>query len=157
MKFRPIKPSDEDMMRRLFYQFLGRIEIPPLLRPHTDHAAQGNAGIRQHRLRSTRSPSSASCTKDRSEEIIAEARYSYYPREKTHELAFIVEEDYQGKGIASFLVDYLLKIAKERGLKSLCATVLPENKKMLGVFDKSSVEHTAKYSDGVIAVNFKLQ
>ncbi len=156
VRFRPIKPSDEDMMRRLFYQFsdeskylryFARIQTMP----HTKMQEYVNidyvdtvsiVGV---------------ISRGRSEEIIAEARYSYYPREKTHELAFIVEEAYQGKGIASFLVDYLLKIGGERGLKTLCATVLPENKKMLRVFDRSDVEHESKYSDGVIAVTFKLQ
>ncbi len=156
VKFRPIKPSDEDLMRRLFYQFsdeskylryFARVQTMPHRKMqeyvNIDYVdTLSIAGIISH---------------DRSEEIIAEARYSYYPREKIHELAFIVDDLYQGKGIATFMVDYLLKIGKERGLAALCATVLPENKKMLKVFDKSGVEHTAKYSDGVIVVTFRLQ
>ncbi|MBP7734508.1 MAG: GNAT family N-acetyltransferase [Spirochaetes bacterium] len=156
VKFRPIKPSDEDLMRRLFYQFsdeskylryFARVQTMPHRKMqeyvNIDYVDTVSiVGI---------------ISRDRSEEIIAEARYSFYPREKIHELAFIVEDIFQGKGIATFMVDYLLKIGKERGLAALCATVLPENKKMLKVFDKSSVEHTAKYSDGVIVVTFKLQ
>ncbi|OHD64555.1 MAG: hypothetical protein A2176_08470 [Spirochaetes bacterium RBG_13_51_14] len=156
VKFRPIKPSDEDMMRRLFYQFsdeskylryFARVSIMP----HREMQKYVNidyidtlsiVGI---------------ITRNRSEEIIAEGRYSYYGKEKVHELAFIVDEEYQGKGIATFMAGYLFKIAKERGIKSLQANVLPENKKMLSVFEKINVKHASKFSEGIITITFDIK
>ena len=55
------------------------------------------------------------------------------------------------------MAEFLIKIAQERGLPALYANVLPENKKMLQVFNKVSVEHTSKFTDGVVSVKFKLK
>jgi len=50
------------------------------------------------------------------------------------ELAFVVVDAYQGKGIAKALMRHLLAIARQAGLKELTAEVLPENGAMLKVF-----------------------
>jgi RimJ/RimL family protein N-acetyltransferase len=50
------------------------------------------------------------------------------------ELAFVVVDCYQGKGIATALMRHLLAIARDAGLKELTAEVLPENAAMLKVF-----------------------
>jgi RimJ/RimL family protein N-acetyltransferase len=50
------------------------------------------------------------------------------------ELAFVVVDAYQGKGIATALMRHLLAIARDAGLKELTAEVLPENAAMLKVF-----------------------
>ena len=50
------------------------------------------------------------------------------------ELAFVVVDAYQGKGIGKALMRHLLIIAREAGLKELTAEVLPENAAMLKVF-----------------------
>jgi len=156
VRFRPIKASDEDMMRRLFYQFsdeskylryFARVSVMP----HREMQKYVNIDYR------TTLSIVGVITRNRSEDIIAEARYSYYPKEKIYELAFIVDEEYQGKGISTFMAEYLVKIARERGLTALCANVLPENKKMLQVFNKVSAEHVSKFSDGVVTVKFNLK
>jgi len=50
------------------------------------------------------------------------------------ELAFVVIDAYQGKGIGTALMRHLLVIARNSGLKELTAEVLPENAAMLKVF-----------------------
>lgn len=52
------------------------------------------------------------------------------------EVAFVVREDFQGMGIASYLLGDLERIAKENHFKSFSATVLRENSAMLHVFKK---------------------
>ncbi len=51
-------------------------------------------------------------------------------------MAFVVREDFQGMGIASYLLDILVTIAKENHFNSFCATVLRENAAMIRVFKK---------------------
>jgi ribosomal protein S18 acetylase RimI-like enzyme len=51
-------------------------------------------------------------------------------------VAFIVREDFQGMGIASYLLDVLEKIAKENQYKAFSAYVLVENAAMIHVFKK---------------------
>src|SRR5581483_3416576 len=50
------------------------------------------------------------------------------------ELAFVVVDAYQGKGIGTALMRHLLAIARDAGLRNLTAEVLPENAAMLKVF-----------------------
>jgi GNAT superfamily N-acetyltransferase len=55
------------------------------------------------------------------------------------EVAFTVEEDYQGLGIAGRLLRHLVEIARERGITRFEADVLSGNKPMLAVFARSGL------------------
>jgi RimJ/RimL family protein N-acetyltransferase len=58
------------------------------------------------------------------------------------EVAFTVEEDYQGQGLASKLLTTITDIARSRGIKRLEADVLAVNKAMLSVFRRSGLPMT---------------
>lgn len=155
VKFRPIKPSDEDMMRRLFYQFSDeskylRYFAKVTIMPHREMQKYVNVdfkdimsivGVVQY---------------DRAERIIAEARYAYDRHEDAHEMAFIVDEEFQGRGLATFLLNFIMKIARERGIKKLSASVLPQNEKMLKVFQRGEVKPQSRIEDGVVQLRFML-
>ena len=68
-------------------------------------------------------------------EIMAIGSYAMEAEDKA-EVAFVVREDYQGMGIASYLLDMLEKIAKENGYRKFSASVLRENSAMIHVFKK---------------------
>ena len=53
------------------------------------------------------------------------------------EVAFMVEEDYHGQGIASRLLHHLAHVAKSQGIMTFEADVLAENKAMLAVFART--------------------
>lgn len=153
LKLRPIKSTDEDMMRRLFYQFSDeskylRYFAKISMMPHRE--MQKYVNIDYDKILSIVAIAEA----DRAERIVAEARYARSPDDDAYEVAFIVDDQYQGKGIATFMLNYLLKIAKDRGIKKLMANVLPENEKMLHVFKKSTAEVHSKFSNGIIEVTF---
>ena len=52
------------------------------------------------------------------------------------EVAFVVREDFQGMGTASFMLEMLEGIARENDYNGFTATVLKENSTMLHVFKK---------------------
>jgi GNAT superfamily N-acetyltransferase len=68
-------------------------------------------------------------------EIMAIGSYAGFEDGRA-EVAFVVREDFQGMGIASYLLKKLAEIAITNGYKGFYATVLPENKAMLNVFLK---------------------
>ena len=68
-------------------------------------------------------------------QIIAIGTYAY-DREHVAEIAFVVHEDYQGMGIASYLLEVLEQIAKENNYTQFSASVLRENAAMIRVFKK---------------------
>jgi GNAT superfamily N-acetyltransferase len=72
------------------------------------------------------------------------------------EVAFVVIDDYQGQGIGSVLMRHLGGIARAAGLTALVAEVLPENKPMLKVFERSGLPVTTKHEYEVVHVTLTL-
>jgi GNAT superfamily N-acetyltransferase len=64
------------------------------------------------------------------------------------EVAFVVREDYQGMGIASYLLADLERIAKENHFEAFSATILQENTAMLSVFKKRYPHAAITFSGG---------
>jgi ribosomal protein S18 acetylase RimI-like enzyme len=155
VKFRPIKPSDEDMLRRQFYTLSGNSRY---LRYFTAIRLMPHKNIQKYvNIDYEKTLSIVGIVNEGGREhIIAEGRYSYNEDDKTHEMGIVVSEDFQGMGIASFLVNYLLKIAVERGIKKLSALVLHENKAMLRVFERADVHPMKHGVDEVIEFVFEL-
>ena len=155
IKIRPIKPSDEDMMRRLFYNFSDESKYfryfasKPIM-PHKE--MQKYVNIDYDKILSV----VAIVEKGRNERIIAEARYAYDKRENAYEIAFIVDEGFQGKGVATFMMNYLIKIARDRGIGWFIAYVLPRNEAMLKVFEKSTIATTRSYDTDTCVLRFNL-
>ena len=76
------------------------------------------------------------------ETIIAGGRYACIDTQgacREAEVAFTVEEDYHGQGIASMLLKLLTSIARERGVAYFKAEVLAQNPAMLAVFSHSGL------------------
>lgn len=155
VKIRPIKPSDEDMMRQLFYNFSDESKYfryfanKPVM-PHKEMQKYVNIDY-QDTLSIV-----AIVEKGRNERIIAEARYAYGKQEGAHEVAFIVDEEFQGKGVATFMLNYLIKIARNRAIGEFIAYVLPRNEAMLKVFEKAKVPITRSFDSDAILVRLNL-
>ena len=83
------------------------------------------------------------------EEIIAIG--GYYLDQKTNraEVAFIVRDDWQGRGIGTFIMKHLTGIAKRNGIAGFTAEVLTGNKPMQAVLDHSNMKVRRSHGDGV--------
>jgi ribosomal protein S18 acetylase RimI-like enzyme len=67
--------------------------------------------------------------------IVGGGRYIVFEPGRA-EMAFVVIDAWQGRGVGSILMRHLVKIASDSGLKELTAEVLPENTAMIKVFGK---------------------
>ena len=131
--FRAIKPSDEEEMRRLFYRFSGEAVYSRYFgivgaMPHARMQSYVNVAWTQ-----TMSVVGTVTVAEISR-IIAEARYIRVPGTTMAEVVFLVDEDYQGLGIATFLYRMLIRLARERGITEFVADVLFANTAMMKVF-----------------------
>ncbi len=83
------------------------------------------------------------------EEIIAVGRY--YLNEKTNkaEVAFIVRDDWQNKGIGKFLFKHLISIARRNGISGFTAEVMRDNRRMQNIFNISGFKVTSFLEEGV--------
>ncbi|HEX9020872.1 MAG TPA: GNAT family N-acetyltransferase [Nitrospirota bacterium] len=71
------------------------------------------------------------------ETIVGMAQYLIAENTHTAEVAFVVRDDYQGKGIGAELLSYVTYLARKSGLHGFTATVLMENRRMLQLFEKA--------------------
>jgi ribosomal protein S18 acetylase RimI-like enzyme len=81
--------------------------------------------------------------------IIAEARFVKWPDRPYADVAFIVDEEYQGLGVASYLYKMLIRLAKDRRIQGFTADVLTSNKAMMKVFEKGVGMVKAQLEHGV--------
>jgi GNAT superfamily N-acetyltransferase len=72
------------------------------------------------------------------------------------EVAFAVEEDYHGLGIASCLLGHLVHIARSKDLLQLDAEVLATNRAMLAVFARSGLPMRQQRARDLIHVTLSL-
>ena len=87
--------------------------------------------------------------------IIGGGRY-FVVRPGVAEVAFVVVDDCQGQGLGSALLRHLVAIARGAGLTQLEAEVLPENRPMLTVFEKSGLPVGTRREGGAVHVTLEL-
>jgi RimJ/RimL family protein N-acetyltransferase len=77
--------------------------------------------------------------------------------QRSAEVAFTVEEDYHGQGMAGLLLRHLIGIARQSGVAQFEAEVLAGNRGMLKVFEKSGLPMQASAGGGVVHVSMSLK
>lgn len=92
--------------------------------------------------------------------VIGGSRYSVLGRvegaPKHAEIAFTVEEDYQGLGMASMLLRHMSDIARSQGISAFEAEVLPKNTPMIVVFERSGLPTSRRHEDGSVHLTMDL-
>lgn len=140
---RPIKPSDAPLMQRLFYslskesvyeRYHGYLKAMPLKRvwPHVIIDYQNEMSIM------------GIIMEERVESIIAIGSYVRVPNTNLAEMALMVRDDWQNRGLGTTLLKYLIEIAKKKGFEGFKGRVLASNDRMLHVYKK--LGYPAKYT-----------
>ena len=75
---------------------------------------------------------------------------------RTAEVAFTIEEDYQGQGLAGRLLAGLVDIARRHGIQGFKAEVLAHNGAMLAVFKRSGLPMQMRPAAEVVHVSLSL-
>src|SRR4051812_7302876 len=87
-------------------------------------------------------------------QIIAVGRYERYPGTDTAEVAFVVADEHQHRGIGSVLLEHLAAAAREIGVRRFVAVVLAENSAMIRVFRDAGYEITRHIEYGEVNLEF---
>ena len=72
------------------------------------------------------------------------------------EVAFLVQDAHQGRGIAQLLLEHLAQAARERGIEKFVAEVLPDNKRMIQIFREAGYHVAGGFEDGVMRLEFPI-
>jgi acyl-CoA hydrolase/GNAT superfamily N-acetyltransferase len=151
IRFRPIKPSDERLLREFFYS----------------HSAE-TIYQRYHIPMKSLSPQQIQqlCTLDydrqialiglvphgEADRIVAVGRYELDPSTGMAEVAFTVHDELQGRGIGTWLMKRLIEVARNRGVRGFVGSVLSGNVKMLNLFHRSGFPVVSTLDQGEYTV-----
>ncbi len=133
VEFRPLLPSDEFAYRNFFYSLQEKtiyMRFFYKMRTFSHEVVQKQWSSVDYRKNMS---ILGLVQKGGHKEIMAIGSYAQ-DSDVRAEVAFVVREDFQNKGIASYLIEILEKIAKENHYSSFCATVLRQNSAMISVF-----------------------
>ena len=89
------------------------------------------------------------------DDMIAVGRYDRIEDDHA-EVAFLIEDAHQGRGIAQLLLEHLAQAAREREITRFVAEVLPANRRMAKVFADAGYRVSKGIEDGVLAVEFPI-
>ncbi len=153
--FRPVRPTDEAALSEMLYSLSSksvqtRYMTHTIAFPHKDVQQLTNIDYHQDLAIVGTVPGVSG------EEIVAIAQYFLDPKTQAAEVAFIVQDEWQQKGMGTFLLDYLTQIAKKRGVKRFYAKVLPSNKAMLSIFHNSGYKVNTEFDGEIYNVTYDL-
>jgi len=98
----------------------------------------------------------AEVLRENREDIIAIGRYYRLPNKTTAEVAFVIEDTYQGKGIGTRLMEWLANVARDNGISAFEASVLAENEEMMTVFRDYGFHLESRLEEGEYHVSFPI-
>jgi GNAT superfamily N-acetyltransferase len=75
---------------------------------------------------------------------------------QTAEVAFLVADHYQGRGLGTLLLEHLVRLGRDRGYQRFRGEVLPTNSKMLAVLAHSGLPERSRLVEGVVHVELDL-
>lgn len=90
------------------------------------------------------------------DELIAVSRYERYRGTDTAEVAFFVDDEHRGRGLATLMLEYLAAAATENGIRRFAASTLPNNRRMLKVFQSAGYDVASRLEDGVVELSFDI-
>ena len=90
------------------------------------------------------------------DDIVAVGRYERLDHGPSAEVAFVVSDAHQGRGLGSILLEHLAAAASECGLRRFVAEVLAENAAMVRVFRDAGYQVSREIEEGVLHLEFDI-
>ncbi len=152
-RIRPIRPDDESGLVDL-YERLSRhsayqrfFAVRPRL-PADWYHGFANVDYR-HRLALVAERDTVAGTR-----LIGVGRYEPTEEPDAAELAFVVEDGWQGRGLGAILLDAVMAAAEARGIRRFRAWVLADNRRMLDLITRFGEVEQRRSEQGVIELLF---
>ncbi len=147
---RPVRPEDEPLMVEFYAQVSDESKYYRFFAPMPELSEQD-----LHRFTHVDHVDRVALVMLLGGEMIAVGRYERTePREA--EVAFLVQDRHQGRGIGQLLLEHLAQAGRERGIERFTAEVLPENQAMIHTFREAGYRVASEYDQGVMALEFSI-
>ncbi|WP_437580739.1 GNAT family N-acetyltransferase [Sorangium sp. So ce887] len=144
---RPVRLSDEAALQDLFY----RLSDESVCRRFMSHKREHPHEEMQQlvNLDYDQSMAIVACAGPENENVVGMARYDVDPKNNLADIAFVVRDEWQGKGVGTLLMRRAAEIARARGVSGFEANVLLTNKAMMRVIEKSGLSLNLDLQAGV--------
>jgi len=131
---RPIKPEDEPMWLEMFHNFSEESIHFRLFQTIIEPVAH-EFSARYCNIDYDRELAIVAEMEDNGQrKMLGVVRLNIDPSEKTGEISFIVADQWQGQGLGSKMVDYVIEICKDKKLEKINAVMLPDNFRAIQLF-----------------------
>jgi acyl-CoA hydrolase/GNAT superfamily N-acetyltransferase len=150
---RPIRSSDEEPLQRLLYElsdesrylrFMGHKST----HPHQEMQKLVDADYAASVALVVAEPTSG--------DLVAMAQYEVEPSTGCADIAFVVRDDWQRRGIGSCLMRRMIELGRAKGVLGFTADVFPSNLGMMLVFHQSGLTVQSRLDGGVCRLSMRL-
>jgi acetate---CoA ligase (ADP-forming) len=149
---RPIRPEDVEQLRALhsrlspqsiYFRFFSPIPKVP--------------EAQLHRLAEVDYRDRFALVAELDAQVVAVVRYDRGKKDPAAaEVAFVVEDTHQRRGLATVMLEHLAAIARSNGIERFEAETLPDNRAMMDVFRHAGFNVTSHFDSGIIEVSFPI-
>jgi len=150
---RPVKPEDADSLHTMFHR-LGRESVYHRFFRHKQDLSKEELQY----FTQVDYDDRMAFVVELGGKMVAIGRYDRMEDDQTAaEVAFVVEDGHQGRGIATHLLTHLTNYARNNGVTSFRAFVLPDNYPMMRVFRSSGFQLHREMGQGIYTVEFPVE
>ena len=155
VRVRPVRISDEEKLQELFYRLSDESTYSRFMQYKKAHPHEEIQQLVD--LDYERNMALVVTADDETEQIIAMARYDLEPATNLADIAFVVLDAWQGKGIGTLLMKRMAEIGEKRGVGGFTADVLASNRAMLGVFQRSGLRMQTHLESGTYELTLRFK
>ncbi len=144
----PVRPADESRVRDMFYElseqsvylrFFGQVKTMP----HEKAQLMVNLDYQD------KMAIGAYVGEHPQFKMVALAQYVRDPNSNMAEPAVLVDDAWHNQGLGRFLFQYLIRVARQKGVEGFYAEVLPENKGMAHIIENCGYKTSTKIEEDV--------
>ena len=153
--FRPARTTDEQMLHELFYSFSDTTVYQRYMAPKKRFSHMELSGMVN--IDYTNRMTIIAMIKEKNTwRAVGLATYDLDRERNTAEVAFIVHDKFQNKGIGMTMMEQLIRIGREKAIKAFTAETLSQNVRMLELFYRTGLKVETRLVEDTYLVNMDL-
>ena len=156
LMLRPVRISDEPLLKEFFYSLSDQTIYKRFMSIRTDmpHERLQEFVVIDY----SKEMVILAVRQDGPKEIVlGVGQYGINEQNHTAEVALVVRDDYQNKGIGKVLLKYLTELAKKQGLLGFTAEVFVDNVPMLHLFSEMGFEMEKQAEAGIYSLRMRFR